>query len=109
LRRDARELITAKRAVVWVSVVSSWEIAIKRSLGRGDMPVSAKDAAGYFHESGFRVRAVQSEHVLGVENLAAIHSDPFDRLLVAQALAEPMPLLTSDALVARYSDTVIAV
>lgn len=109
LSRDARELITAERAVVWVSVVSLWEIAIKHSLGRGDMPVSAKDAAGYFHESGFRVLAVQSEHVLGIESLPAIHSDPFDRLLVAQALAEPMRLLTGDALVARYSDMVIAV
>jgi PIN domain nuclease of toxin-antitoxin system len=106
---DARELITAERAVVWLSVVSLWEIAIKHLLGRGDMPVSAKAAAGYFQESGFRVLAVQSEHVLGVESLPSIHSDPFDRLLVAQALAEPMRLLTSDALVARYSDTVIAV
>lgn len=109
LSRTARELITADRAVVWVSVVSLWEIAIKHSLGRGDMPVSAKAAAGYFRASGFRVLAIQAEHTMGIEDLPAIHADPFDRLLVAQALAEPMRLLTHDALVARYSDTIIAV
>ena len=109
LSRTARELISAERAVVWVSVVSLWEIAIKHSLGRGDVPVSAKAAAGYFRESGFRILAIQAEHTLGTENLPAIHGDPFDRLLVAQALAEPMRLLTSDALVAQYSDTIIKV
>lgn len=109
LSRTARELITADRAVVWVSVVSLWEIAIKHSLGRGDMPVSAKAAAGYFRASGFRVLAIQAEHTMGIEDLPDIHGDPFDRLLVAQALAEPMRLLTHDALVARYSDTIIAV
>ncbi len=109
LSRTARELITADRAVVWVSVVSLWEIAIKHSLGRGDMPVSAKAAAGYFRASGFRVLAIQAEHTMGIEDLPAIHADPFDRLLVAQALAEPMRLLTHDALVARYSDTIVAV
>lgn len=109
LSRTARELITADRAVVWVSVVSLWEIAIKHSLGRGDMPVSAKAAAGYFRASGFRVLAIQAEHTMGIEDLPDIHGDPFDRLLVAQALAEPMRLLTHDALVARYSDTIVAV
>ena len=109
LSRTARELITADRAVVWVSVVSLWEIAIKHSLGRGDMPVSAKAAAGYFRASGFRVLAIQAEHTMGIEDLPDIHADPFDRLLVAQALAEPMRLLTHDALVARYSDTIVAV
>jgi PIN domain nuclease of toxin-antitoxin system len=107
LSQTARQLIMAERAVVWVSVVSVWEIAIKHALGRGDMPISGKEAAGYFEASGFRLLPVQCEHVLGVESLPPIHSDPFDRLLVSQALAEPMRLLTSDALVVRYSDTVI--
>jgi PIN domain nuclease of toxin-antitoxin system len=109
LSGSARELITAQRAVVWISVVSLWEIAIKHSLGRGDMPISAKAAADFFQESGFRVLPIQAEHTLAVENLPAIHGDLFDRLLVAQALTEPMRLLTSDGVVAQYSDTIIAV
>lgn len=91
---------------MWVSVAILWEIAIKHSLGRGDMPVSARDAAGYFGESGFRLLAIQPEHALAVENLPPLHADPFDRLLVAQALVEPMRLLTHDAAVARYGGVV---
>lgn len=109
LSRDARKLITAERSVVWVSVVSVWEIAIKHSLGRGDMPVSGKDAVNYFRASGFKLLAIQAEHTLGVEDLPAIHSDPFDRLLVTQALVEPMRLLTRDAVVAQYSDSIVLV
>lgn len=109
LSAHARQLITAERSVVWVSVVSVWEIAIKHALGRGDMPVSGKDAVSYFQASGFRLMAIQAEHTLGVEGLPAIHSDPFDRLLIAQALVEPMRLLTRDSVVAQYSDTIVLV
>ena len=58
---------------------------------------------------GFKLLAIQAEHTLGVEDLPAIHSDPFDRLLVAQALVEPMRLLTRDAVVAQYSDSIVLV
>jgi PIN domain nuclease of toxin-antitoxin system len=109
LTAAARTLITAPRATVWVSVVSLWEIAIKHALARGDMPVSAKRALSYFQTSGFRILAIEPEHALQVEELRALHNDPFDRLLVAQALVEPMRLLTHDATVARYSDTIVAV
>ena len=50
---------------------------------------------------------VEAEHAVAVEALPALHQDPFDRILVAQALTEPMRLITHDATVARYSDTVI--
>ena len=53
--------------------------------------------------------AIRPEHGAAVEDLTAHHQDPFDRLLVAQALTEPMRLVTHDALVARYSDTVIVI
>jgi PIN domain nuclease of toxin-antitoxin system len=109
LKPDARRFITAERAGVWVSVVSVWEIAIKHALGRGDMPVSGKDAVHYFRASGFKLLAIQAEHTLGVEDVPLIHSDPFDRLLVAQALLEPMRLLTRDAAVAQYSDSIVLV
>lgn len=109
LSASARELILAPRAVVWVSAVSVWEVAIKHGLGRGDMPVSGQEALQYFRQAGYRLLAVEPEHAVAVENLPAHHQDPFDRLLVAQALVEPMRLMTHDATVARYSDTIIAV
>ncbi|MDR2187885.1 MAG: type II toxin-antitoxin system VapC family toxin [Azonexus sp.] len=107
LPRRARELILAPKTSVWVSVASLWEIAIKHGLGRGDMPVSGADAARYFRESGYRLLAVEAEHAVAVEELPHHHQDPFDRILIAQALVEPMRLMTNDAQVARYSDTII--
>ena len=109
LTAQARELIESPRATVWVSAATVWEIAIKHSLGRGDMPVSGQEALGYFRQSGYRLLAVEPEHAAAVETLPAHHADPFDRILVAQALTEPMRLLTHDAMVARYLDTIIEV
>ncbi len=93
-----------------VSAISLWEIAIKRPLtrkGHGKMPVSAADALRYFRETGFSLLAVSADHAIAVEHLPRLHDDPFDRLLVAQALTEPLRLITGDAKVAAYSDTVI--
>ncbi|MCU0930597.1 MAG: type II toxin-antitoxin system VapC family toxin [Serpentinimonas sp.] len=109
LSAPARALIEEPRNTVWVSAASVWEIAIKHALGRGDMPVSAHDALGYFRASGYRMLAIEPEHAAAVSRLPAHHQDPFDRLLVAQALHEPMRLLTHDPVVALYSDTVIPI
>lgn len=109
LSSAARELIQSPKAAIWVSVASVWEIAIKHSLARGDMPVSGQDAARYFKASGYRLLPVEVEHAVAVETLPRHHQDPFDRLIVAQALVEPMRLLTHDATVARYSDTIVPV
>jgi len=109
LPKSASELIQSPRTIVWVSAVSIWEISIKFSLGKGDMPMSGKSALGYFQEAGYRLLAIEAEHTIAIEQLQQIHHDPFDRLLVAQALQEPMRLMTHNATVARYSDTIILV
>lgn len=109
LAQKARDLIESPKATVWVSSATIWEIAIKHSMGRGDMPVSGKDALRYFSESGYRLLPIEAEHAVAVEELPAHHYDPFDRILVAQSLVEPMRLVTHDSLVARYSDTIILV
>lgn len=109
LSLKARELIASPRTTVWISVASVWEIAIKHALGRGDMPVSGQEAGRYFRESGYRFLPIETEHAFAVQDLALHHHDPFDRLLVAQALIEPMRLMTHDPMVARYSDTIIKI
>ena len=109
LSQQARDVLTSPKTTVWVSAANLWEIAIKHSLGRGDMPVSSQDAMRYFKESGYRFLAVEAEHALAVETLPAHHQDPFDRILVAQALVEPMRLMTHDPLVALYSDSIIKI
>lgn len=105
----ARQLILAPRNEVWISAASIWEIAIKHALARHDMPVSGHEAAAWFREAGYQFLAISAAHAAGVEDLPRKHNDPFDRLLVAQALTEPLRLLTHDPLVASYSDTIILV
>ncbi|MDR2347197.1 MAG: type II toxin-antitoxin system VapC family toxin [Bifidobacteriaceae bacterium] len=105
----ARGLLLAEDAAAFVSTASLWEIAIKHALTRSNLPVSAGEAAQVFRESGFEILPITAAHVVAVESLPAIHNDPFDRLLVAQALAEPLRLVTHDRTVARYNDTVILV
>ncbi len=109
LTARARELIASPRSSIWVSAATLWEITIKHALHRGDMPVSGQDALRYFREAGYRLLPIEPEHAAALAELAPHHQDPFDRMLVAQALTEPMRLLTHDALVARYSDSIIAV
>ncbi len=108
----ASELIADPANEVFVSAASLWEIAIKHALARGkanDMPVSAQEALGYFRDAGFALLDIASAHTVEVERLPMLHADPFDRLLVAQAITVPLRLLTHDARVAQYSDTVIVV
>lgn len=108
----ARSLIADPANDIVVSATSLWEIAIKHALARGgpnDMPLSAVEALGHFRASGYAVLEIEAAHVLAVETLPPLHGDPFDRMLVAQALSVPLRLLTHDGRVARYSDTVILV
>jgi PIN domain nuclease of toxin-antitoxin system len=107
LSAKARALITAPRTNVWVSAVCLWEISIKHGLGRGDMPVSGQEALNYFRQAGYNILAIEAEHTVAVGELPMLHQDPFDRLLVAQALVEPMRLMTHDETVAKYSDAII--
>ena len=105
----ARAMLSDERNGIWVSAVSIWEISIKHALGRGDMPLSGKVALSYCRVAGYRWLDVRPEHAAAVEDLPRIHADPFDRLLVAQALTEPMKLLTHDAVIAQYHPDILLV
>ena len=106
LPAQARRLIEAPDNTVTVSAVSLWEIAIKRALGRGDMPITAAQALAYFRQAGYELLDISAAHAVAIEALPAIHADPFDRMLVAQAQQEPLRLLTHDATVARYDSLI---
>jgi PIN domain nuclease of toxin-antitoxin system len=112
LSAGARALLTDRGNLVSVSVVSIWEIAVKHALGGrrvGRMPVSAGRALELFEAAGFELLAISAQHAVAVEALPPLHADPFDRMLVAQALAEPMRLITADAQVAAYDTSIISV
>ncbi len=103
-----RGLIAEPANGIHVSAVSIWEIAIKFSLGkRSAPPFSGRQAIGYFRQAGYRLLPITPEHAAATGELPMLHADPFDRLLVAQALCEPMRLVTHDRQIAAYSDTVI--
>ena len=109
LPAEARRLILSPQSEIFLSAASIWEIAIKHGLGRGNMPISGREAAEYFGQAGYVPLEISTQHAVYVETLPPHHADPFDRMLVAQALSEPMRLLTHDKQLSAYSDTVILV
>ena len=111
LSRMARELILSAENSVWVSSASVWEIATKHALGRGDMPVTGVRANELFALSGYLPLPIDAKHAASVALLPqqGVHADPCDRMLIAQARAESMTLLTHDGEVAAYGDAVMRV
>jgi len=109
LPAQARELIFAPENEIYVSAASVWEIAIKHSLGRHTIPISGKQARRHFADAGYLPLPITDQHAAAVETLPPIHADPFDRMLVAQALTEPLKLVTHDATVAGYSDGILLI
>ena len=106
LPREARALILDEVNEVFYSAASVWEVAIKSALRRRDFRADPSVLVRALAQSGFSELPVTAAHAARVAGLPAIHRDPFDRLLVAQSLAEPMTLLTNDAALARYGPLV---
>jgi PIN domain nuclease of toxin-antitoxin system len=112
LPRDARTLINDRENFISVSAATVWEIAIKHAVSRGKanaVPMSGRDALKDFTAAGYELLSVSPAHAAAVDSLPMIHRDPFDRILIAQAILEPLRLLTSDRRIAEYSDTVVLV
>ena len=84
------------------SVASLWEIALKRARHRGTFAFDTREIRKQMIENGYEELPILGQHVLGVDSLPPIHKDPFDRLLIAQAVVEGITLLTVDATIARY-------
>jgi PIN domain nuclease of toxin-antitoxin system len=102
----ARQLMADAEAV-YVSSVSIWEMAIKVRIGK--MKADPRRVVQFMESAGFRELPVYSRHTVLVGDLPMFHGDPFDRLLIAQAIGEPLNLLTSDTQLRQYSELVISV
>lgn len=102
LSDEARALINAPDSALFFSVASLWEIAIKRGLGREDFRVEPRVLRRGLLDNGYNELAIASEHAVSIDVLPNLHKDPFDRLLVAQAMVEGVTLLTSDDKVFAY-------
>jgi PIN domain nuclease of toxin-antitoxin system len=98
----ARPLLEAPENQLLFSAASLWEIAIKRGLGRADFQVDPRVLRRGLLDNGYVELPITSEHTVSIDSLPPLHKDPFDRILVAQAMVEGIILLTADVLIAQY-------
>lgn len=98
----ARRLLNDSGNELLFSAASLWEIAIKRTLGRDYFRVEPRILRRGLLDNGFIELPITSQHAVSIDSLPPLHRDPFDRLLLAQALVEGLTLVTSDAQVAQY-------
>jgi PIN domain nuclease of toxin-antitoxin system len=97
LSAKAKQILTSKEHELYFSLVSLWEIAVKMKIGKlntvGSSVTYIRDEMA---EYGMELLPIRYEHILQLERLPLHHSEPFDRLLIAQAIAESLPILTHD-------------
>ncbi len=99
---EACTLLEEPETEPFVSVASLWEVAIKNSVGRSDIHVDPHLLRRGLLENGYTELAVTGARAVAVASLPPIHKDPFDRILIAQAQVEGIPLLTADEIVGHY-------
>ena len=102
LTKAVRKLIGDPGNELYFSAASLWEIAIKNGLGRSDFSVDPRILRRGLLENGYIDLPIASEHAVAISALPPIHKDPFDRLLVAQAIVEGITLLTVDPVLTQY-------
>ncbi|MEO8196257.1 MAG: type II toxin-antitoxin system VapC family toxin [Thermoanaerobaculia bacterium] len=106
LSAKAKKLLSDPGNELLFSAASLWEIAIKNSLGREDFRVDARILRRGLLDNGYIELPVTGQHAVGIDSLPPLHKDPFDRLLLSQALVEGITLLTRDENLARYAGPV---
>ena len=102
LSAAGRKLIDNPRNELMFSAANIWEVVIKNGLGRSDFQADPRLLRRGLLDNGYSELPILSDHVVALETLPPIHKDPFDRLLVAQAIVEGITLLTADTVVAKY-------
>ncbi len=103
LSRKAKALLENSDNSMYLSVASVWEISIKKSIGKLKLPVPTTTfVSSVCQANGISTLVIETEHVIGVEEIERIHGDPFDRLLVSQARHLGLTILSSDEIFDRY-------
>lgn len=102
MSKEAFRLIGDRDNELVFSVASIWEFGIKFGKAPNQFDVSPHELREALLKNGYVELEISGKHILGISNLPAIHGDPFDRLLIAQAIVEGITLLTTDAVIARY-------
>ena len=99
--------INDRENMLLFSSASLWEVAIKNGFGRKDFSVDPASLYSGLLYAGYKELAVSAQHVLSLSDLPNFHKDPFDRILIAQAISERIALLTADKIIAKYPGPII--
>ena len=102
LSKKALEIITTENKV-YVSIASLWEIAIKKSIGKLEFEHSIEKIAELCHEKDILILQIQPKYFDKIIKLPNIHNDPFDRLIISQAIIESLVIITKDTIIPKYS------
>jgi PIN domain nuclease of toxin-antitoxin system len=105
----AEQYISDESNVLFFSPVSIWEVVIKREMNRPDFTVDPAALYSGLLDNGYEELRVTGKHALLVGSLPPLHKDPFDRILIAQAVSEGITLLTSDEIVAGYPGPILRI
>ena len=108
LPRSARKYFSEEHTL-YFSSASLWEIVIKRALNREDFQIDPRAFHTALIAAGYLELSITSQHALTLESLPPIHKDPFDRILLSQAITEKMDLVTADAYLSNYPNHIIMV
>ena len=108
LNSKAQEILREPENEILFSAASAWEIVIKFSLGKLDLPLPPSEyIPNRLDLLGHQTLPIRQDHVLKIEALPAHHRDPFDRVLIAQAQAESLPLMTADSAITAYDVAIL--
>lgn len=109
LPRQARDIIEGDADGLAFSVASIWEISIKSSLRRGDFVVDPPKLRRELIANKYAELSIVGQHALAVREIPPTHGDPFDRMLLAQAIEERLTLVTTDAVLGSYDGPILKV
>ncbi len=107
LSQKASDIIYHNDAKICVSIVSMWEIAIKSSIGKLQIKSSISKIADTCEKEQFEILPIKPFHLDEIGRLPAIHGDPFDRLIISQAISENLVIVTRDETIPLYNVSVL--
>ena len=107
LSENARKVIEDDGNVCYVSIASFWEMAVKVSIGKLEITVPFEKVNALAWNNGIEVLPIDFEHTKIVSQLPFHHKDPFDRIIIAQSMAENMPIITADGYFDLYTTNII--
>lgn len=105
LTKEVAKILKDPRNRIFVSVATAWEISIKQKKGKLPLKTTLEEC---FRKSNFEIMEIKLPHILQLENLPPYHEDPFDRMLVAQAIVEKLMIITEDEKIKKYDVSVLA-